>query len=134
MPEAISETRNTPRRQTAEQRRQGMKGRLDFGDFWMAGMESRRGHDDHGHVDHSGNRQRDDAFPVGELEQQSPVSVIARLSPVLGQAGMEIDRMRHDRGADNADGNGQRRGVGKAGRDEAERRPAPVDRRNEDLE
>ena len=52
---------------------------------------------------------------------------------VLGEAGMQEDRVRHDRRADDADGDRQGAGVGQLRRDATEARRAPIDRRDEHL-
>ena len=44
---------------------------------------------------------------------------------------MQIDRVRHDGGADDADGEQQRLGIGDFRRDQMVRRRRPIDRRDE---
>jgi len=72
-------------------------------------MESGGRHDHHRHIHGSGDRERDNDFPVGEVEELAPVSIIMHCQPDLGEAGMEVDGMRHDGGADNAHGDRDRR-------------------------
>ena len=112
MPEAISESRNTPAAPIAEQRRQRVIGGFDLGDFGMAGMERARRHHHHGHVDEAGDGKRGDDFLVGEAQHLAPVVVVANRHACLRQAGMQIDRVRHHGCADDADGKQQRLGVG----------------------
>ena len=53
-------------------------------------------------------RERDDDFLVGEAQHLAPLAVVAHRHARLGQAGMQIDRVRHDGGADDADREQQR--------------------------
>ena len=124
-PEAISETRNTPAAAGAEQRRERVIGGLDLRDLGMAGMERARRHHHHRHIDQAGDGQRDDDFAVGKSQHLAPLVVVASRHPRLGQAGMQIDRMRHHGGADDADREQQRFGVGELRRDGMERRRRP---------
>ena len=61
--------------------------------------------------------------------------IVADRHARLRQPGMQIDRVRHDRGADDADREQQRLGVGEF-RHDANDRPAgrPIDRRDEQLD
>ena len=125
MPEAMSDTRKHARRRGAKQRRQRVIGGFDLGDVGMAGMERARRHHHHGHVDEAGDGERDDDFAVGEAQHHAPVVVVAHRHARLGQAGMQIDRVRHHGGADDADGEQQRLGVGDLRRDGVEERRPP---------
>ena len=53
-----------------------------------------------------------DDLLVGEAQHPAPLAVVAHRHARLRQAGMQIDRMRHDGGADDADREQQRLGVG----------------------
>ena len=116
-PEAMSETRKTPAAAGAKERRERVIGGFDLRHLGMAGVERARRHHHHRHVDEAGDRQRDDDFPVGEFQHHAPVIVVVNRHPRLGQAGMQIDRVRHHGGADDADREQQRFGVGKLRRD-----------------
>ena len=100
------------RRGGAEQRRQRLIGGLDLGDVAVAGVEGARRHDHHRHIDEAGDPEGDEDLDVGEPHQEPPLAVVARRRPVLGEPGMQEDRVRHDRRADDADRERQRAGVG----------------------
>ncbi len=70
-------------------------------------------------------RERDDDLPVGEAQHLAPLVVVANRNARLRQAGMQIDRVRHDGRADDADGEQQRLGVGDCGVDGVVGRRAP---------
>jgi len=103
----------------AEQRRQRPVRRLDLGDVAVARVERAGGHRHHRHIDEPRQGERDDHLAVGEAQQLAPLIVVTRRRAVLGQAGMEIDRMRHHRRADDADRDGQR-GKSRGRRDQCE--------------
>ena len=111
-----------------------MIGGFDLGDFGVSGVERPRGHHHHGDIDEAGDGKRNDHFAVGEAQNFSPLGVVAYRHPRLRQAGMQIDRVRHDGGADDADRQQQRLGIGDFRRDQMIRRRRPVDRRNEHFE
>ena len=133
-PEAMSETRKTPGRRGAQERRQRVIGGFDLGHLGMAGVERAGRHHHHGDVDETGDRKRDDDFAVGESQDHAPVIVVADRHPRLGQAGMQINRVRHHGGADDADRQHQRLGVGQLRRDEVKQRRRPIHRRYEHLD
>ena len=121
-------------RRPAKERGERVIGGLDFRDLRMAGVERARRHHHHRHIDQAGDRQRDDDFAVGEFQHHAPVVVAVSRHPRLGQAGMQIDGVRHHGGADDADREQQRFGVGKLRRDGMKQRRRPIDRRNEHLD
>ena len=111
-----------------------MIGGLDLGHVRMAGMESARGHHHHRHVDEAGDRQRDKDFPIRDTHHGVFLIVIMGRYARLGQAGMQVDRVRHHRRTDNADRQQQRLGIGDFRHDRMISRRAPIHRRNEDLD
>ncbi len=111
-----------------------MIGRLDLGDVRVAGMERARRHHHHGHVDEAGDGKRDNDLAIGEVQHLSSFRVVPRRHARLRQAGMQIDRVRHDGGADDADRKQQRFSVGYTGRERVKCRGGPVDRSNEHLD
>ena len=71
---------------------------------------------------------------VGDAHQQAALVLVAARRARLRQPRMQIDRVRHDGGADDADRNHQRLGVGQSRNDRMIGRRAPVDRRDEHLD
>ena len=110
-----------------------MVGGADLGDVAVALMKGRGRHHDHRHVDQPGDREREHDFDVGEAQQRAAFVVVARRGAVLGEAGMEIDRVRHHGRADDADRDRQRRSVGNLRQHRMQSRRTPVDRRDEHL-
>ena len=109
----------------AEQRRQRLVGGLDLGDAAVAGMERARRHDDHRHIDEAGDPEGDEDLDVRVPHQEPPLAVVAPRRPVLGEPGMQEDRVRHDGRADDADRERHRAGVRQTGNHAAKPRRAP---------
>ena len=51
----------------------------------------------------AGYRQGDDDLLVGEAQKLAPLGVVMNRRTGLRQAGMKVDRVRHDGGTDDAD-------------------------------
>ena len=69
-----------------------------------AAEEHRRGNDEHRHVDQARDRHRDQHVDARVPVQRPRLVVVARDDAVLGQRGVQVDHVRHDRRAENADG------------------------------
>ena len=102
-PDAISESRNTAGGADAEQGRQRVIGGFDLGDVAVARVEGARGHHHHRHVDQPGDRQRDHHLWLEMRTSLRRSLLVAARHARLREAGMQIDRVRHDGGADDAD-------------------------------
>jgi len=61
-------------------------------------------HVHHGDIDQSRQTERDHDVDVGEANKLRHVGEAQRRDAILRQAGVEIDDVRHDRRADDADG------------------------------
>src|SRR5713101_2397252 len=73
------------------------------------------GHVHHGDVDEPGHAERDHDIEIGEANEFRHVADPQRHDSILSQAGMKIDYMRHDRCADDADGQQYAVGTAKPG-------------------
>src|SRR5918911_1030697 len=101
-PESVREERARP---AAEDRLERLVRRLERLDVHEAALvEDARGHDEHGHVDEAGERHREDDVDSGEPHE--PPRLLVALGPdaVLQERGVEVDDVRHDRRAQNPDG------------------------------
>lgn len=66
-------------------------------------MERSCGRHHHGQVDSPGQGQSDDTLPIGEAEEHAELLRICAAYPMLGQAGVQVYRVRHYGGADYSD-------------------------------
>jgi len=67
-------------------------------------MEDRGRHGDHGHIDQAGEAQGDQNLGIGKSQHPMALAIVVNRHPVLGQARMKINRVRHHRRADYANG------------------------------
>ena len=77
----------------------------------MALVECAGCHDDHRDVDRARHGKREHHLDVGKPQHGAAVGVVSDNGARLHQARVQVDRMRHDRGPDDAHGDGQRGGV-----------------------
>src|SRR3984893_4011945 len=93
-----------PRGARAKDRYQGAVGGADLCHIIVhAVVEDGSGHCHHRHVDETGKTERQHDLAVREPEQPPALSIGSSDDTILSEAGMQIDRVRHDRGADDAD-------------------------------
>ncbi len=78
--------------------------------------------------------ERNDDFAVGEAQDLAPVGVVTDRYARLRQARVQIDRVRHDGCADDADGEQERFGIGNLRHERVIGSRAPIDRRDEHLD
>ncbi len=96
-------------------------------------MEGARGHHHHGHVHEAGNGERHQHLPVGEAHQGAGLLNVAGRGAVLGEAGMQEQRVRHHGGADDAHRDHQGGGIRHLRHHQMKGRRAPIHRRDEHL-
>jgi hypothetical protein len=106
---------------------------LDLGHIGMALVEGRGRHHHHRHVDHPRDRQRRDHLDVREPQELAPLRVVPHRDPPLRKAGVQVDRMGHHRGTDNADGDRQCRRIRQRRGRQPRHGPGPVHRRDQHL-
>ena len=123
--------REYQRRPAAQQWHQRVVGGADLGHFGMALVERGGGHRHHGHVHQPGQPERHHHLDIGETQHGAALIGARGRHAVLRQAGMQVQRMRHDSRADDADRQRDRLGIRQRGRDRAVQEPAPVRRRHE---
>ena len=94
----------------------------DAGDGGKAvGVEELRGHREHRHVQDAGEAQGDDHVEPLEAQHARPLVLVADGRAAVRERGMQIDHVRHHRGADDANGQIQRAGAAQARHEPAQR-------------
>ena len=100
----------------------------------MPGVKGPGGHDNHGHVDEPGHREGDRDLSVRGARDLPPFALGARRDARLRQPRMQVDRMRHDRRANDADREHERMPVGELRQHRMQKRHLPIDGRDEHFE
>jgi hypothetical protein len=95
-----------------QQGRQRVVGRFDLRNITVSSVERARCHHYHRHIDQAGGNQCDDDFPIGEAQHLAALVVVMDRRARLRQSGMQIDGVRHDGCADDADGEQQCLAIG----------------------
>ena len=90
------------------------------------GMESRRRHVHHRQVDQPGQAEGNQHVDVREAQDLAAIARPLRLDPVLGEAGMDVDRVGHDRRPHDADRQEDRARVAQPGDGRALQHAGPV--------
>ena len=106
-------------------------GCLELGDVPVAFVKSTRRHDHHSHIHDFSERERDNDFPVGVAQELAPVGIVMHRQADLGEAGMEVNGVRHDGGANDADGDGDCRRIFELWNDRVKCRRRPIHRYDE---
>ena len=99
----------------------------------MALVEHGGGHHHHRHVDGARQQQGRDDLAVRIAQEQPALARVAGGRAILRQAGVEIDRVRHDGRADDRDRQGDGLGVRELREDRVQRRPPPIRRGDEEF-